>query len=413
MWISKTISRSVITAIFALSVITGCSEDNNSASQAGGMPAPSVSVTSVKLEPVGVYREYAARTEASETVNLRARVEGYLESRNFEEGSSVEKGRLLFTIDPAPFQAAVSQAKAALVSAEAEFTRSTADLERGRDLFPKGYISKADMDKLVTREAQANAGVASAKAQLKTTTINLSYTKIHAPFSGLIGKESYSVGSLVGPGSEPLAELIKTNPMNVNFQINEKTLLDYHQASQGKDDAGKMFTTRIKLPNGAIYGKPGTFDFADVKVEQTTGTVDMRVTFPNPNQMLLPGMYVTLIIESAKKTDTPLIPQFAVQENQQGRFVLIVTKENKVETRLVQLGRRIGPMWVVESGLKAGENIIVSGLQKVRPGVVVSPQMMNVNLKTGTLTSATSTSSTTKAAPASKSATPDSSVEAQ
>ncbi len=406
MWLSKSHSRLVIASIFVLAGLAGCSESHKNDPAAGGAPPPSVSVISVKLDPVGEYQEFAARTEASEAVELRARVEGYLESRNFDEGSAVEKGRLLFTIDPAPFKAAVSQARAALVSAEAEFVRATSDLSRGRDLAVKGYISRSDMDELVSREAQANASVESAKAQLETANINLSYTEIYAPFSGQIGKESYSVGSLVGPGSQPLAELINTDPMYVNFQVNEKVLLDHHQAAQGKEQADKLFKTHIRLPNGALYSQPGVFDFADVKVEQTTGTVELRVSFPNPDHLLLPGMYVTLLIESVKKTETPLIPQFAVQENQQGRFVLLVTRENKVETRLVELGRRIGPMWVVESGLEEGESIIVSGLQKVRPGVIVSPQMMSVDLKTGTLTKADDAS-------VSEAAISDSSVEAQ
>ncbi|CAM3662745.1 efflux RND transporter periplasmic adaptor subunit [Parendozoicomonas haliclonae] len=391
MWKSKKFPLSALATAVVLTALTGCSENQDAGR--GAMPPPSVSVVAVEMEPVGAYQEFSARTEASETVDLRARVEGYLQKRNFLEGESVNEGQLLFSIDPAPFEASLSQAKASVSSAEAELIRANADLKRGRELASKGgFISQSDLDNLKTKAAQANAAMEVAKAQLKTANINLSYTKIFAPFSGQIGKETYSIGNLVGPSSEPLAELIKTNPMYVNFQINEKTLLDYHQA-QSSGAPEQTFTTQIRLPNGTLYSEPGTFDFADVKVEETTGTVDMRTTFPNPKELLLPGMYVTLIVESEHKTEMPLIPQFSVQENMQGRFVLVVTAENKVETRLVELGRRIGPMWVVKSGLNAGEKIIVSGLQKVRPGVVVNPQLMDVDTKTGTLTAVASAAS--------------------
>ncbi len=388
MQISDKFSLSAVTALIALTTLSGCSEEQGKAATPMAPPPAAVSVVTVNMEPVGGYQEFAARTAASETVSLRARIEGYLESSNFNEGSMVEKGQQLFSIDPAPFKAALSQANAELISAKADATRTLSDLTRGRELEPKGYISKADMDKLVSNEAMARAKVAASEAQKKAAEINLSYTTIYAPFSGLIGKETYSVGSLVGPSSDPLAELININPIYVNFQVNEKTLLQHNKAGMSLEQASHDYSITLKLPTGHIYGQEGTLNFANVKVDATTGTVDIRAAFPNPSQTLLPGMYVTIRMESNEKVDMPLIPQFAVQENQQGRFVLVVTADNTVESRVVQLGRRIGPMWVVESGLKAGEKIIVSGLQKVRPNATVSPQLMTVNLETGVLTPA-------------------------
>ncbi|MGY0219493.1 efflux RND transporter periplasmic adaptor subunit [Endozoicomonadaceae bacterium StTr2] len=349
------------------------------------MPAPAVSVISVPLEPVGEYREFVARTEASETVELRARVEGFIETRGFTEGANVEKDQLLFRIDQAPFKAALSQAKASLASAKAEAIRAKADLERGQELYPKGHMSKADLDKLTSAAAQARANVQVAKAQLETAEINLSYTEIHAPFSGKIGKETYSVGNLVGPSSSPLAELIQIDPVHVNFQVNEKEQITYQQSHAQNPDANEDFNLSLKLPNGSVYNQKGSFDFADIKVDEATGTVNIRASFPNPDKLLLPGLYVTLVADSTKKQPMPLIPQAAVQENQQGRFVLVVDENNQVETRIIETGRRIGPMWSVKSGLKAGEQVIVSGLQKVRPGIAVNPVLKVVDKTTGVM----------------------------
>ena len=385
---SHKFSLSTLTTLIVLTAFTGCSDNSGDSAAQASAPPPAVSVVAVNLEPIGAVHEFAGRTGANETVELRARVEGYLQSSSFTEGSMVKKGQKLFTIDPAPFEAALAQAKAGLASAKAEAARAKSDLTRGRELSPKGFISRSDLDTLTAAEATAKASVASAEAQLKSAQINLSYTTIYAPFSGLIGKETYSVGSLVGSSTQALAELINIDPIYVNFQANEKLLLQYHQSVPSIEKASNAYSITLKLPNNQIYGQHGTLNFADVKVDETTGTVDIRAEFPNPTRQLLPGMYVTIRIESTQKTEMPLIPQFAVQENQQGRFVLVVTADNKVESRNVTLGRRIGPMWAVESGLKEGEQIIVSGLQKVRPNITVNPQLMNVNTETGVLTPA-------------------------
>ncbi len=386
MQIAKNLSLKAAPVLFGLALMAGCSDSNNNPA-AHQMPPPSVSVVAVRTEAVGDYAEFVARTEASESVDLRARVEGFLQERNFIEGETVQKDQLLFTIDPAPFRAALSQANARLTSAQAAEIKASADLERGRDLFPQGHISKSNLDTLISTQAQAKANVEAARADVETARINLSYTEIKAPFTGLIGKERYSAGNLVGPGSDPLASLINVDPVYVNFQVNEKAMITYQQQHPGTtdDDVNQHFETTLKLPNGVMYEEQGSFDFADIKVDETTGTVTMRTSFPNPDKLLLPGLYVTLVIEGTQKKNMPLIPQAAVQENQQGRFVLVVNAENKVETRIIKPGRRIGPMWVVESGLEQGEHIIIAGLQKVRPGVVVNPVMKIVDAQTGTV----------------------------
>ena len=350
------------------------------------MPPPAVSVIKVEDQPVGVYKEFVARTEAVKTVELRARVEGFLVKRDFIEGQIVDKGQLLFEIDQRPFFADLNKARADLASARAELDNARKTLVRNRDLFQKGHISQADLDNQTSNEARAKAAVQAAQATVETARLNLSYTEIKAPFKGHIGRAQYSVGNLVGLSSQPLATLTSIDPFYVSFQVDEKTVVTHVQPG-GSDlsEENKQYDMHIRLPNGALYKYEGKLNFADTRVDETTGTLTLRAEFPDPDRVIVPGLYVTMILESRDKKELPVIPQSSVQENQSGRFVLSLDKDNKVQTRQVELGRRIGPMWVVESGLKVGETIIVEGLQKVRAGVQVSPTLVKINGETGTI----------------------------
>ena len=317
-------------------LLSGCSEEDTSQQQAP--PPPAVVVTEIKNVPVGDYREFVARTEAVEEVDLRARVEGYIIKRGFIEGEMVQKDQLLFEIDQAPFMTAISSAQADLDRAQAAELKADRDLVRGKELRPQGFISQSDLDKLHSDFDQAKASVEAARAALETARINLSYTRITAPFNGVIGKERYSVGNLVGTTSDSLARLTSVDPMYVNFQFNEKDLITYQQQGGREEDKDKKYDLSLRLPNGTEYKDSGKFNFADTKVDETTGTVNLRAVFPNPEGILFPGMYVTLLAESHDKTLRPLIPQAAVQENQQGRFVLLVDADNKVSSPLSATG---------------------------------------------------------------------------
>ena len=375
----KWLAFAALSSVFMF--LTGC---DNGQEQQMQMPAAAVSVVEVQSEPIGSYQEFVARTEAVDTVDLRARVEGFLVKRDFKEGQTVEKDQLLFEIDPKPYEAALHRAQAEVASSDAALVRARRDLARVKDLFKKGHVSQSDLDAKVSEEARASAAVKGAKATVDTAKLNLGYTSIYAPFKGEVGKAEYSVGNLVGPTSSPLATLTTIDPMYVNFQVDERQLVNHLEAKQDSKGENLLFT--LKLPNGSDYHEQGSMNFADTTVDQTTGTLTLRAEFPNPDGILVPGLYVNLAVEGKDKTNLPLIPQAAVQENQSGRFVLVVTSDNQVESRQITVGRRIGPMWVVKGGLETGEKIIIEGLQKVRPGAPVAPTLVSVDSKAGTIT---------------------------
>lgn len=391
---SRVISLSAIAAATS-SLLIGCSGDDSSGIQA---PPPAVSVIKVTTSPVGDYREYVARTQAHREVELRARVEGTLIERDFREGQSVQEDQLLFKIDPASFLADVKKANAQLNSQLAAYRRAERDMERGKELAPQGYISQSDLDKLISNADQASAQVESAKAALKQAKLNLDYTDISSPFDGQVGKAYFSEGNLVGPSSGPLATLVDIDPIYVNFQVDEDLYVTYlqYKAVQGEQSlSSDNVKITLRLPNDTVLPSPGKLNFTDTQVDQTTGTINLRAQFDNPDSVVLPGLYVTLMMEATDKKELPLIPQASVQENQQGKFVLVIDENNTVKPQPVDMGRRINAMWVVNKGLNGGEQIIIEGLQKVRPGIQVAPSLKLIDQATGALSEATSASTQT------------------
>jgi membrane fusion protein (multidrug efflux system) len=375
--------RSVLAGLLVC-LVAGCGQEAGPAS----VVAPAVSVYVVNSDEVGYYTEFVARTEAYQTAEIRARVEGDLIERGFIEGSLVETGQVLFKIDAAEYRASVNQLRSDLKSKIAGAENASRSLTRGEELSETGYISQSDLDKLSTSASQASASVEVAQAALEKAELDLAYTEITAPFEGRIGTAQYDVGSLIGPQSDSLATLNSMDPINVTFQIDEGRYLTFRQQMQGNVE-GDMAEFSLRLPNNTMYSEPGKINFADSKVDESMGTIGLRAEFANPRGLVIPGLFVTLILESRDKEIKILVPQMAVQENQQGKFVLVVDKDDKVSARVINLDRRINAMWVVESGLEEGEKIIVEGLQKVRPGVLVNPIEKRVDPVSGTISELT------------------------
>ncbi len=368
-------------SLFSLTLLA-CSEPKKQVAP----PAPAVSVYQVKTQEIGRYREFVARTEASQEANLRARVEGELVERNFREGSIVKKDQVLLKIDPSAYQAELTSAQADLSSRKSGEDNAIRNLKRAKELIGDGYISQSDFDRLTTEESQAKAAVASAQAVVEKAELNLSYTIITAPFTGRVGKVNYNVGNVVGPTSDILATLTLTDPMYVNFQVEEDVYISHLQEQRSNNNSKSLAADiSLRLPNNSEYPEKGVFDFADTKIEQGMGTIELRATFANPNGIIIPGLFVTLVLESQDKESMVLVPQAAVQENQQGKFVLVVDNKNIVAQRHVFLGRRLNAMWVVEKGLELGEKVIIEGLQKVKAGIEVNAVPKVVDAITGTI----------------------------
>ena len=314
---------------------------------------------------------FVGRVEAVDRVELRARVQGYIEKRHFQEGREVKAGDLLFTLEKAPYQVVVDQRKADLAGADATLKEAEAELKRNQDLVGRGVLSEAELDTAEADATTANANVLQAKAALRAAELDLSYTEIKSPIDGRIGSARYSVGNLVGTDSEPLATVTSIDPINVTIAVSEKRLIDTRR--QGIDLENPPVAPHLTLSDGSRYEHDGDFDFLGTEVNQSTDTVEARAVFPNPEKLLLPGQFVNVVVRQ-KATETALVvPQIAVQEDQQGRFALVVNQADAVEVRRITVGDQIDGVWVIEDGLAEGERVIVQGLQKVRPDMTVNP----------------------------------------
>jgi membrane fusion protein (multidrug efflux system) len=354
--------------------LAGCGDEQTSAQPAP--PAPTVVVTSVQRGEINPQMEYVGQTVAVDTVDLRARVQAFLMRRAFKEGDDVKQGALLFVLEREPFEAAVDAAAARVAQARAEVVRTRRDLERTRTLHARGNVSQQSLDRAISDQEQAEATLRASEAQLRQTQIDLGYTQITAPFDGRIGRSVYSVGQWVGPDSGVLATLVKLDPIYVVFNVSERSYLDYRKTVDKAFSEGKPrpeFVPRLRLSNGAEYPQPGRLDFVDNRVDPSTGTIAVRADFPNRDKWLVPGLFVTVVLQSTAPKPALLIPQAAVQEDQGGRFVLVVGADSKAEVRRIETGARVGVLWEVTAGLFERERVIYEGLQKVRPGDAVSP----------------------------------------
>jgi RND family efflux transporter MFP subunit len=335
----------------------------------GEGPLPVVTVATITLQDVNPPAEYVGHVEAIQYVDLRARVEGFLEQVNFKEGDHVNAGDLLYVIEQAPYKARVEAAMAKVAEAEARFKNATRHIERLRSARPES-VRATDMDNAVAEELQAKAGLKAAKADLRIAEIDLDYTIIKAPINGRIGKTAYTRGNLVNLSSGSLARIVQMDPIRAVYSVSENDLPAIHAAlhDAALGNKSRLLAPRLRLANGQVYEETCRMDFVDNEVDPSTGTIEVRAISNNPDGLLIPGQYVTALVKKSEPRMMPVAPQASVLVNQQGHYVLVVDSENRAESRPVTLGPAIGTFWAVESGLKAGEKVIKQGIQKVRPG---------------------------------------------
>lgn len=356
--------------LFVGLLASGCGQDASKDAEAAKVP-PSVVVAPVVAKDVSEALEYVGRSEASQRVDIRARVSGVLIERPFTEGSEVDANALLFRIDPAEYQAAKDGADAEVARMEAAVEEASRNRERYKELLARDTASVAKFDEAKSKDLQAKAQLAAAKAELEKAKLNLGYTEITSPIAGRSGRANVDVGNLIGTDSGVLVTVLQLDPIDVLFSIGEREYLDYKKASQSGN--GPVYGPKIRLANGEMYPHEGKFDLIDNEVDPATGTIEVRVKFANPEHLLLPGQFVNVELTSKTPTKQVVVPQAAVQENQTGPFVLVVGEGNRVEARPIKTGRRVGADIVALEGLSAGETIVVEGIQKVRPGGEVTP----------------------------------------
>jgi membrane fusion protein (multidrug efflux system) len=344
----------------------------------GGMPPPAVGVITVAPRSVALTTELPGRLEASRVAQVRARAAGILQRRLFREGADVKAGQPLFQIDPAPYRATLGSAQATLARAEANLMQASAQAERYKPLLDANAISKQDYVNAVAAQKQAEADVASSKAAVQTAQINLGYAAVVSPISGRIGRALVTEGALVGQGeATQLAVVQQIDPLYVNFTQPAGEVLRLRAAIQNgqlqRAAGAEAAAVRVLLEDGSVYPLPGRLLFSDLSVDSSTGQITLRAELPNPKGALLPGLYVRVRLEQAQAQGAMLLPQQAVQPSAQGYNVMVVSADGKVSPRAVKLGSGQGGQWVVLDGLKAGEQVVVDGFQKLRPNAVVKP----------------------------------------
>lgn len=337
-------------------------------------PPPAVIVIQVEEIEANPPSEYVGRMEAIQSVDLRARVEGFLEKVAFQEGAEVEVGDLLYVIEQAPYKARLEEARAKVAQTEAGLTRTRQYLQRLKTV-TTGGVSATDLDAAVTNELQATAQLQEARANLEQAQLNLDYTTIRAPIRGRIGRTAFTRGNLVGPASEALARIVQMDPIRAVYSLSENDLAAERTETNALDPRRMQarLVPRLKMPGGEILPQAGRIDFIDNQVDPATGTIAVWALFPNPGGALLPGQYVTVQVRLKEARRLPAVPQAAVMEDRMGRYVFVVDAHNTAQQRRIVTGPAVETQWTVESGLRAGETVIVHGVQKVKPGQVVQP----------------------------------------
>ena len=364
-------SFSLATSAFVAFLVAAC----GGAEPPPPPPPPAVEYQAAELQPIATTFEFVARTRAKEDTEIRARISGTIVERNFEEGQQVVEGTLLFKIDPRPYVAALNAARAELAQAKAAVDVAERNYQRGQELLPDGFISRAEFDQLTGERDRAVAAIQGAEAAIERAEVDLDFTEIRAPFSGRAGRSQLSIGDLVGPSAGTLVTLVQQDPMLVDFDVDEQSLGERIKENQERLDQGLepiVFTPRLRLVTGDFYSEVGEINYANNRVDLSTGTITVTAGFPNPDNSLIPGQFARIVIQRGEPEMRLLVPQPSVLEDMQGSYVYIINDDDTVARRNVSLGQRDGVNRVVESGLNEGDRVIVNGIQKVRPNMPVA-----------------------------------------
>lgn len=365
--------KPIVGLIVASALLAGC-EDK--ALQQRNTMAPLVVTQEVLMLDYQPSNTYIGRVEAVEDTNITAQVSGYLKARHFEEGQLVEKGALLYTIEPSSFEAQVASAKASLAQAKASLKKAELDHQRGKNLLPRGSISQSEFDALTAGLLGAQAQLEAANAQLKLADVNLSYTQIRAPFSGRISDSKVSTGDLVSPSSGILTTLVSLDPIHTAFSISERERLalgiERIKGDGSTPSAG--VEVQLQLENGKEYPHLGRLDYLGNRIDTKTGTIALRAVVANPDHQLLPGQHIKVNLREKQAKSVVVVPRRAVQTDLEGHFVMVMTQGEVAERRNVSLGAQVEQGVVIREGLTQDDVVITQGLQRVRNGMQVRVQ---------------------------------------
>ncbi len=327
-----------------------------------------VGTMTVQVEDVSPRHEFVGRVEAMDSVDLRSRIDGFIEKRLFDEGSVVEAGQPLFLIDARGLEIALDEARANLASAKASEADAVRRLERNRSL--SQTVSRAVLEESQAARENAGAAVLSAEARVRQAELNLSYTKITSPLAGRIGGASLSAGSFVNASSPALARVVQMDPIRVVFSVSDRAVLDLRTAAGeiSKDELARRFEPSLRLSNGQPYDRTGKIEFFGNEIDERTGTLAVRAQFANPALLLVPGQFVTVVIAETERKMRPVVPLGAVQQDRKGRYVLLIDGDGKAALRRITVSEQANGNWTVDSGLEGGETLIVEGLANVTEG---------------------------------------------
>src|SRR5262249_12524582 len=337
-------------------------------------PPPTVEVATVVQRDTPIYSDWVATLDGYVNAEIQPRVSGYIIKQNYREGAVVRKGDVLFEIDPRPLKAALDQAKAQLAQAEAQLGKASLDVERDAPLAAERAIAKSQLDTELQAKLAAEAAVLAAKANGQQAQLNLEFTKVTSLVSGIAGLARVQIGNLVGPNSI-LTSVSQVDPIKAYFEVSEQVFIDFHRrfpTEQSVEEQRRRMPLQLLLGDGTIYEHIGRISFADREVNQATGTIRIAGVFPNPDTLLRPGGYGRVRLSVRTAPGALLVPQRAVTELQGSYQVAVVSSDNKVSIRPVTMGDRVGNLWIVTDGVKAGEHVVVEGLLKVRDGVAVT-----------------------------------------